>query len=218
MSTNDRISICLSATTTLFRNPLDWERECAKFPNPAANFFCNPLAYSKRKSKRSPALVAEYWKALSLVDCPDWESNTTNDGGYRFNDCYNFLKKENPSRFREIGSLAAFLLASDFSYAGVVQPPTVAEVGNIIRGINKGGASGLEMLGLLKPRERGAKGTWRLANVEEVKAGFGKLYTFLDKKLTAAQKGHMIFDGIMTENSLCKLTKVVKEKQFFISM
>ncbi|KAJ7160569.1 hypothetical protein C8R43DRAFT_1124039 [Mycena crocata] len=112
-----------------------------------------------------------------------------NDGGFRFNDCYNFLKKENLLRFREIGSFTVFLLASDFLYAGVVQPPTVAGVGNIIRGINKGGASGLEMLGPLKLRERGAKGTWRLANVEEVKAGFWKLYTFLDKKLTAAQKG-----------------------------
>ncbi|KAJ7118408.1 hypothetical protein C8R43DRAFT_960374 [Mycena crocata] len=131
-----------------------------------------------------------------------------NDGGYRFNDCYNFVKKENLSRFREIGSLTA----------GVVQPPTVAEVGNIIRGINKGGALGLEMLGPLKPRERGAERRWRLVNVEEVKAGFGKLYTFLDKKLTAAPKGHMIFDRIMTENSLCKLTRVVKENQFFISM
>ncbi|KAJ7620890.1 hypothetical protein DFH06DRAFT_1233379 [Mycena polygramma] len=49
----------LQASKTVFANLSDWEAECAKFPNPSQNFFCNPWAYSKRKSPRGVQLVAE---------------------------------------------------------------------------------------------------------------------------------------------------------------
>ncbi|KAJ6459761.1 hypothetical protein C8R47DRAFT_1226460 [Mycena vitilis] len=117
----------------------------------------------------------------------------TANGNYAFHACYDFLKSTSPSRFHEIGSLAGFLLAADFSYAGMVQPPTATEVGEIIRSINKGGVRGLELLGLIK-------------------AAFCRLHGFLDNKLSAAQKLHIVFDAIMTENSLCKLTRVAGDK------
>ncbi|KAJ6447338.1 hypothetical protein C8R45DRAFT_850913 [Mycena sanguinolenta] len=207
----------IEAATTFFSDPGSWQNECAKFPHAPANFFCNPWAYSARKSKRTPALVDKYWEALLTPGCPDWERLTLNRD-YGFISCYNFLRESNPSRFQEIGSLAGFLLASDFVYAGVVQAPTVVEVGTIIRNINKGGVRGLELLGLISARQAGSgrSSSWKMADSAEVQAGFAKLYGFLDSELTAAQKAHMVFDGIMVENSLCKLSRVHRENVFVI--
>ncbi|KAJ7939129.1 hypothetical protein B0H13DRAFT_1587166 [Mycena leptocephala] len=165
----------VQANQTFFASVGEWQAECAKFPNAPDHFFCNPWAYSKRKSKRSEALVGEYWDAINTPDCPDWEANPASKN-YSFRACYNFLRKSNPSRFREIGDLAGFLLAGDFVYAGVVQAPMVAEVGEIIHQINKGGVQGLEFLGLVQPREEGKGRSFKMGNRDEVKAGFTKLY------------------------------------------
>ncbi|KAJ7657679.1 hypothetical protein DFH06DRAFT_1408617 [Mycena polygramma] len=100
----------------------------------------------------------------------------------------------------------------DFSYAGVVQPPTATEVGEIIRGINKGSVRGLELLRLVGGRPRGNGRAFKMGNADEIRAAFCRLHGFLDNKLSAAQKAHMVFDAIMTENSLCKLTRVAGDK------
>ncbi|KAJ7934038.1 hypothetical protein B0H13DRAFT_2262610 [Mycena leptocephala] len=176
----------LQATKTLFTGVSDWETECVKFKKPAEHFFCNPWVYSKRKSKRSVSLVAEYWDAVTTKGCPDWETNTAS-GNHAFRSCYDFLKQTNPSQFREIGSLAGFLLAADFSYAGVVQPPMVAE------------------------RANGVGRTYNMADINEVRAGFCRLHGFLDRNLGNTQKLHKVFDAILVENGLCKFTRVMGE-------
>ncbi|KAJ7930256.1 hypothetical protein B0H13DRAFT_1858885 [Mycena leptocephala] len=176
----------LQATQTLFTGVSDWETECVKFKKPAEHFFCNPWVYSKRKSKRSVSLVAEYWDAVTTKGCPEWETNTAS-GNYAFRSCYDFLKQTNPSQFREIGSLAGFLLAADFSYAGVVQPPMVAE------------------------RANGVGRTYNMADINEVRAGFCRLHGFLDRNLGNTQKLRKVFDAILVENGLCKFTRVMGE-------
>ncbi|KAJ7731759.1 hypothetical protein B0H16DRAFT_1468931 [Mycena metata] len=80
----------------------------------------------------------------------------------------------------------------------------------------QGGVKGLELIGLVQPREKGTGRAFKMASMVEVKAAFSKLQGFLDTKLTTAQKAHMIVDPIMSENSLCKLTRVVKVKMFVI--
>ncbi|KAJ6514440.1 hypothetical protein C8R47DRAFT_1206789 [Mycena vitilis] len=140
---------------------------------------------------------------ITTEGCPNWPADTAN-GNYAFHACYDFLKSTSPSRFREIGSLAGFLLAADFSYAGMVQPPTATEVEEIIRSINKGGVRGLELLGLVFERPHGNGRAFKMRNADKIKAAFCRLYGFLDNKLSAAQKLHIVFDAIMTENSLCR--------------
>ncbi|KAJ7245185.1 hypothetical protein B0H12DRAFT_1308057 [Mycena haematopus] len=205
----------VQAAKTFFLNVGDWDAECAKHPGATDDFFCNAWAYSKRKSTRTVSLVSDYWTALTTPDCPDWEVNTANRC-YDFRACYNFLKETSPSRFKEIGSLAGFLLTADFYYAGAVAPPTVQDVGEIIRGINKGGVRGLELLGLVQERERGKGRTYKMASTDEVRAAFGKLYGFLDRNLSDVQKQRMVFDSIMTENSLCKFSRVVGANKFVV--
>ena len=95
-------------------------------------------------------------------------------------------------------------------------PPTVQEVGGIIRGINKGGVCGLELLGLVKERQAGTGRTYKMGNIDDIRAAFCKLYEFLDSNLGDTQKHHMVFDPIMVENSLCKFTRAVGAKKFVI--
>ncbi|KAJ7204237.1 hypothetical protein B0H12DRAFT_1161232 [Mycena haematopus] len=55
-----------------------------------------------------------------------------------------------------------------------------------------------------------------MGNLAEVRGAFCKLYGFLDAKLSDTQKQRMVFDPIMTENALCKFTRVVGANQFAI--
>ncbi|KAJ7138977.1 hypothetical protein C8R44DRAFT_727100 [Mycena epipterygia] len=121
---------------------------------------------------------------------------------YAFLDCYEFLGGGTPTRFKEVRKLAGFLLAADFVYAGVVVPPTVDEVGRIIRDLNKGGVRALELMHLITPREKGTGRAWKMANVSKVRTKYTQLYNFLDTRLTDSQKLKMIFNMIMVENGL----------------
>ncbi|KAJ7065936.1 hypothetical protein B0H15DRAFT_958459 [Mycena belliarum] len=191
---------------TFFATPAAWTTEYAKFTSHPPEFFCNLSAYGRRKSNRGIHLIDAYWDAINTPGCPDWVENTR-DGNYSFAECFNFLKASNPSRFKEIGALIAFLLTADFAYAAAVKMPSANTVGSIIRDINAGGMKGLELLELIMPREKG-KGSTRLkGDTPEVQAAFSRLYRFLSCKLPAASKEQMVFDTIMVENSLCKLTR-----------
>ncbi|KAJ7215911.1 hypothetical protein GGX14DRAFT_606870 [Mycena pura] len=203
-------------TTLFFDSPSAFTTACAKYPDAASEFFCNPYAYSRRKSKRSISLVGEYWEAVMERGHGEAWETMAKEAAISFTDCYKFLSKGHPNRFKEIGSLAGFLLAADFVYAGVVAAPTAQEVGTIIREINKGAVNGLELLRLIAPRTQGAQRGYRMANMEEVRAKFVRLYDFLDQKLTDAQKVRMVFDAIMVENGLCKMTRVVKLKVYVL--
>ncbi|KAJ7718212.1 hypothetical protein B0H14DRAFT_2643405 [Mycena olivaceomarginata] len=185
---------------TYFSSPEDWDIESARFSGHDTSFFCNLSAYGRAKSRRGTHLVCQHWDAIITDGCPDWEAKVSEDP-WDFTECYAFLKADKPSRFREVGPLIAFLLAADFVYA----------VATIIRDLNKGGMKGLEQLGLVPPRPSGTRKP-QLGNVQEVQAGFKRLYSFLDTKLSSMSKSRMGFDGFMVENSLCKWTRWVKEK------
>ncbi|KAF8188859.1 hypothetical protein K438DRAFT_2145867 [Mycena galopus ATCC 62051] len=195
--------------TTYFVDPTAWESEYARFPGRDLSFFYNSHAYGGAKSNRGLYLIDKYWTALNTAGCPDWELNTAS-GTYDFMECYKFLKADNPSRFKEIGPLLAFLLAADFSYSGAVAAPDVSTVGWIVRDMNKGAMTGLEQLELIPMRRRGSKNKPGKGNIGEVRAGFLRLYQFLDAKLSDVSKTHMGFDPIMVENSLCKWTRWVQ--------
>ncbi|KAJ7820526.1 hypothetical protein B0H14DRAFT_3147086 [Mycena olivaceomarginata] len=198
---------------TYFEDPDAWRSEYAKFPNHESSFFCNLAAYSRAKSHRGIHLADEYWNALSMAGCPDWEANTRN-GAYAFTDCFRFLKAGNPSRFREIGPFIAFLLAAHVHYAGAVCAPSVSVVGAIVHEINKGGVLGLEQLGLVSPRKLGweQRAGPRRVILKISRLVFSHLFRFLDAKLSSGSKEHMCFDAIMVDNSLCKWTRWIKLK------
>ncbi|KAJ7780603.1 hypothetical protein DFH07DRAFT_729133 [Mycena maculata] len=191
--------------TTYFPNPDAWNVECAKYPSQPVDFFCNIRAYSSAKCNRGVHLVPCFWEVINSPSCANWEKNTCK-GAYDFTECYKFLTASNPTRFREIGGLIGFLLTADFAYAGAVSLPTVDTVGKIIRDINKGGVKGLARLGLI-PQPEAAKKGFKKSDVTVVKGGFSRLYRFLDVKLSDASKKRMVFDAIMVENGLCKLTR-----------
>ncbi|KAJ7906600.1 hypothetical protein B0H13DRAFT_1880478 [Mycena leptocephala] len=67
-----------------------------------------------------------------------------------------------------------------FLFAGTVEPPTAQVVDEIMRGINKDGVRGLELLGLVRQREKGMGKAYKMADTTKVKAAFCKLYGFLE--------------------------------------
>ncbi|KAJ7652174.1 hypothetical protein DFH06DRAFT_1134695 [Mycena polygramma] len=83
----------------------------------------------------------------------------------------------------QVNVAPAVEFGSNFSYAGVVQPPTAMEVGEIIRGINKGGVRGLELLRLVGERPRGNGRAFKMGNADEIRAAFCRLHGFLNNKL-----------------------------------
>ncbi|KAJ7265824.1 hypothetical protein C8J57DRAFT_1620987 [Mycena rebaudengoi] len=199
------------APTTFFPTPQAWRTEVEAFAGRPDTFFCNLSAYSKHKSNRGTHLVQLYWDAIHTEGCPDWARNTGN-GAYEFRKCFEFLSCAKPCRFREIGNLIGFLLTADFHYAGAVQAPSVNTVSQIIRDINAGGVKGLEMLELVPLRLKLQHG-FQKATLENVQAGFARLYRFLDARL-GDKKTWMVFDAIMVENGLCKFVRAVGAKFF----
>ncbi|KAK7006529.1 hypothetical protein R3P38DRAFT_2793662 [Favolaschia claudopus] len=180
----------VQAQQTFFDSVDEWETECAKFSASASedpNFFCNPWAYSKRKSPRTTALVGKYWEAVNLKgNGESWEKLTSE-----------------PTFSRRIHRVSRVLLTADFVYAKAVDAPSAEDVGGIIYSINKGAVRGLELLGLVQPRTKGSGRTYKMGNKAEIKAAFCKLYDFLVVKLDDVQKAAMVFDAIMLENGLC---------------
>ncbi|KAJ7243699.1 hypothetical protein C8J57DRAFT_1083458 [Mycena rebaudengoi] len=199
------------APTTFFPTPQAWRTAVEAFAGRPDTFFCNLSAYSKRKSNRGTHLVQLYWDAIHTEGCPDWARNTGN-GAYEFRKCFEFLSCAKPCRFHEIGNLIGFLLTADFHYAGAVQAPSVNTVSQIIRDINAGGVKGLEMLELVPLRLKLQHG-FQKATLENVQAGFARLYRFLDARL-GDKKTRMVFDAIMVENGLCKFVRAVGAKFF----
>ncbi|KAJ7261538.1 hypothetical protein C8J57DRAFT_1634584 [Mycena rebaudengoi] len=91
-----------------------------------------------------------------------------------FPEAYKFFANSN--RFFQLGPLGAYLLTADYSYAGFISPPTLAELAKIICDLDKGAVAGLELLGLIPMRERGP------ANVKTKPDGKRKTTTAKPKK------------------------------------
>ncbi len=101
-------------------------------------------------------------------------------------------------RFPILGGLTAFLLAGDLYYAGIVERPTCAEVAHVVHKNKKGSFKGLITSNQISGMN---------ASVEEVVAGFIRVYEFLDQRLAPVVKSAIGFDEIALEHILCKYNK-----------
>lgn len=182
-------------------------------PRPAS-YFCNPGAYGSLNPKRTVTLAQSYWDAVGIAE---WETLLESSGKVSFMDIYKFFLKGSPKVFQQIGDLAGYLLSADYVYAGVVEIPTIEEMGTIIRKINRGAVAGLEILGLISPRGRTTRGTYQKADEKECISGFRKLYEYLDGVLSPEEKDIVGFDTIMVEHTLCKLSRAVNYAIFVVN-
>ena len=112
-------------------------------------------------------------------------------------------------RIKNVGELTAFLLTGDYVYAGVVEMPSVEEVGSLIWQLKRGALDGLRDIGLVAENGQIA------VTEEETISAFTTLYDYTQKQLDEypglAEK--MTFDPIMMEHALCKFhrLKILKD-------
>ena len=186
----------------------DWEKSMSRIKNMVAEasndqrYFCDPTVYGMA-TRCSVEIVPSLWLAAKCK----WTqlSNGEQIGFCKF---YHWLAKDtldNSSKgqktFPQFGPLIAYLLTADYSYTGIVSPPSLDDMANVIACINAGGIKGLEALGMLPDTHK-----MKLdARIAIIKPAFQKFYDFLDKALTAEQKGIIGFDYIMVEHVLCKI-------------
>jgi hypothetical protein len=92
-----------------------------------SEYFCDSLAYGTKNPQRPPNLAPIYWEATGSHD---WQAYTAK-GLVPFMSCYKkyLHPSESPARFPQLGRLTAYLLTADYVYAGVVEMPTLDEIG-----------------------------------------------------------------------------------------
>src|SRR5882762_8527539 len=168
-------------------------------------YFCDPNVYGTA-TRCSVDIVPSLWSAAE----GKWMLLSDNNkiGFHKF---YHWLAKDmsdnsgnGQKTFLQFGPLIAYLLTVDYSYTAVVSSPSLDDMANAIAHINAGGIKGLEALGIL-PDTRNMKLDVQIA---AVKPAFEMFYDFLDKALTAEQKGIIGFDYIMVEHTLCKIARL----------
>lgn len=183
----------------------DWNQKVREVRDKGANrsYICNSSAYGIHNSGRGPEHAEAYWRALDSNDWPLF----VKEGPVEFMECYKFFyTKSFPARFPQIGALCGYLLAADYAYTELVCKPTLEEVGSVIRTINRGGASGLEILGLIETRSR-PTGTKSTPGLEECQEGVRRVHAFLESHLSQEEWNQGHFDSIVIEHLLCKYSK-----------
>ncbi|KAJ7731730.1 hypothetical protein B0H16DRAFT_1468906 [Mycena metata] len=108
-------------------------------------------------------------------------------------------------QFPRAGSLIAQLLVADYVDHGVIEAPSVREMGKIIFKIHAGSFKGLAAFGyfdLDDPK----------VTESQVVDAFESLYGFLDNELTDDEKRNANFGTSMLEHTLCKYWRVFKFK------
>ena len=101
-------------------------------------------------------------------------------------------------------SLIRLLVAGDLAYAGIVEKPSVEEMGSLISVVSKGAVSGLNLLGLLPDK----KTKHSKYPPTQVVNAFKLLFDRLKEALDAVEWNDMGLDTIVLEHSLCKLKRM----------
>ena len=160
------------------------------------SYLCIMSAYGPPQKIRSPALASDHWRSSEL-----WEEFLDEDVTLSFSEFYQLLRQKN---IKNVGELTAFLLAGDYVYAGVVEMPSVEEVGSLIWQLKKGALSGLRDIGLVSEDSKVS------VTEKEVISAFRSSYDFTKQKLDhyPGLADAITFDPLMMEHSLCKFHRL----------
>lgn len=90
------------------------------------------------------------------------------------------------------------LICGDLALAGIIDMPSVEEMGRMIADLGRGAQRGLYQLGLIsssKPND---------VESTDIIQAFKNLYIYLEAALTPEEKMAMSFSPLMLEHTLCK--------------
>lgn len=194
----------------VFRNLQEFQEEVSEVGHSQSDsgYTCNQRAYGIYNKFRSPELAKDYWEATGKHNWSSFVKNHT----VPFTDCYQqfFRPGKAPVRFPQIGPLAAYLLTADYVYAGVVDPPTLDEISDVVRCINRGAASCLEHLGLIGPRVKNKRSQgYSMPNEAECRGAIRKIHQVLTSVISIEEQQYLPVDGILVEHISCKFSRCV---------
>jgi hypothetical protein len=174
----------------LFKTLQDWRTFLKLHQGKGRKWLCVENAYGPWQKNRTPSLASDLWQSSSL-----WSGFIAKE--VNFDSLIDFLTKDHPGKFPNIGPLTAFLLAGDYAHTPLIPMPTPEVIGKHIHNMKKGAYDGLQRLGLLHT-------TYKKNDASATVEKFQLLYNFLDNRLTAEEKSLIVFNGLMLENALCK--------------
>ena len=97
-------------------------------------------------------------------------------------------------------------------YARIVDPPTLDEISDVVRSINRGVASGLECLGLIGARDKNkCTQVSSMPNVRECCGAVRKIHEVLSSVISIEEQEYLPVDAILVEHILCKFSRCVRE-------
>ena len=191
----------------IFTSYDDFKLACREAGKQETSYFCDRGAYGQTNPKRNIELAEIYWRTLSTGKWTTFVKDRT----VPFIECYKFFMDGYlPPDFPQLGPLASYLLAADFTYCSpkVVEPPTLPELASLICSFNKGAVAGLETIGFIIPRTRAAKKPAK-ANPKEVEMALERVYDLLKKIIPTDHHETINLDLIMTEHTLCKFSRAI---------
>lgn len=147
--------------------------------------------YTIKPTLTPPASIASLKKFSQFEE---WLESSTNDA-------------DRKKHFWLVGKLTRLLIAGDLAYAGVIDKPTVEEMGALIAKVSKGAIAGMVYLNLLPGRAKNYHYPAR-----QTALAFKELYDRLKEELSDDERDRMGMDAIVLEHSLCKLKRMHKLK------
>lgn len=199
--------------TTYFKDLSAWNNHVAalkaRWPSKEDTFFCDPRAYGQYLGKRKISNGKQFWKASGHAGTQwviDLAKYPAGDVRRSFKTVMNNVKKMKKITLEHFGDLQKYLWVADMVCIGLVDQPTLDDLGRQIKLLGAGGQKGLQMLGLVKNRKGGTQ--------EEITAAVKSLYHYVDQTLTAKEKEEMDFSAVMLEHALCKLSRTDKIESY----
>ncbi|KAL0563624.1 hypothetical protein V5O48_018442 [Marasmius crinis-equi] len=159
-------------------------------------YFCNPGAYGATKGRKTQN-AKEFWED-ALILSEELKRHLDKDGKRPFVDVLDIIKKKldrdgqyNRKRFYTFGSLSGYLLCVDLAEAGLISPPSLEQVADIVAQLDRGWCSALRALGCVDERV-------------VLREEFITTFNFLDARLTGDHKRALGWNFFVFEHGGCK--------------
>lgn len=164
-------------------------------------FFCNKQALSQRPIKeRSTKAATKFWNLSKALPLTGFSVQPA-----KFEDMRMQLEKAaNNENIAGFGKLSRFLTLVDMCATGVVEKPSVDEMGRCIYRLDAGGKAGLELLGYLD-------NTLEKPTQDEVAQAFANYFEAASNTMTAEEREVRGWDTLVSEHTLCKLKRMWKQ-------
>lgn len=196
---------------TLFTSPTDFYRAVDDMGYSNVVDYFNKAAYGQNNSRKRLDLVDQYWDEVEKE--PRWPG-LESSSPIPFMKCFDyFFPHGTRSRFLQIGKLGAYLLTADYVYAGVVEPPSLDIVSNMIRKINKGLVSAFEILGMAPQRTKSRHGDKHQTTVKSFETQLKAVHQVVESSIPLDAHDDIPVDYILTEHAMCKFARLTSGKK-----